>query len=305
MDSYICINHQAKANTFIDALASRYTAIPKTDPGFKSARFVLTDHDVLSRRAVLENFRREGLRKFFIYPHAGRPSIVSAFYQAWEHTTAQFAATDAHIEVMRRVGHPGNLHAVGWPLCPIKAFTPRAEVHNVLFAPIHPRNSPIDKKVNDAIMEKLYPLARSGRIHLTVRWLAPFEGNGIQRHDDCVTYVEGAAGPTWSQIDNSDIVIGHQTFAFLAVARGVPTLMMGEDLVPHVEYKTGEYYEARGWDDFRDLIMYPLDLLYSEDPLSMMQAAAADDESIRAWRDRMIGKPFDPKKFVDIVESYL
>lgn len=306
MMNYILFNHQSKAKAFVEALAPRYRALRRIDPHYKSARFVLADNDVLTRARKLDSLWRDGIRKVFIYPHAARPSLIYAFYDPWRRTTAQFVSTSAHIEIMRRIGYKGALHAVGWSLCPLREFQPRERAHNVLFAPIHPRNSQVDRKVNQAVFEKLYPLAKHGDIYLTVRWLAPFDGNGIRCYNDPnITYVEGGLGPDWRQIDDADVVIAHQTFAWLAVARGVPTLMMGEDITPHVEYRTGQHFEARGWENYRELLMYPLDILYSDDPLSLMQSAARDDGDIADWRNRMIGEAFRAEEFVVLLESYL
>jgi hypothetical protein len=81
--------------------------------------------------------------------------------------------------------------------------------------------------------------------------------------------------------------------------------MMGEDICPHVEYRNGNFIEARGWDDYKDLIAYPLDLLAVEDPLALIGRAISSDAEIQDWRKRMIGKPFDPALFHGILESYL
>jgi hypothetical protein len=306
MKNYILFNHQQKANAYVSALAPKYKAVARTSPEYKTAAFILTDNHVLSRGRLLEKMRREGLRNFFLYPHAGRPSLVNSFYEPWTHITAEFVAAEGHIEIMRRIGNKNKLHAVGWSLCPLREFQPRTEVRRVLFAPIHPRNAEADKRVNRAAHDRLCRLAMAGEIVLTVRYLVPLDGNGIRRVDHpSITYHEGAAGPDWKQIDDADVVVAHQTFAMLAIARGVPTVMFGEDVPPHIEYRNGSYMEARGWDEIKDLVMYPLDLLQYDDTLALLRGAACDDAPIRDWRDRMIGKAFDPAVFVDRLESYL
>ena len=303
--NYILFDHQLKSRTFSDTLALYgHNPIPRLNGNYHDAGFVLTDNAVLSRQRKLEELRRRGMNKFFIYPHAGRPSLVSAFYQSWPHITAEFVSTKGHMEVMLRAGNINRLYAIGWSLCPLREFQTRERVYNVLFAPIHPRNSEIDRKINSAVLDKLYPLVKNGKIHLTVRYLSPFEGNGIKRYEG-VEYVEGSAGPVWNQIDAADLVISHQTFAFIAVARGIPTLMMGEDIKPHVEYRNGGFLEANDWEKYRDLIMYPLDILYSDAPMDMMEKAAKSDEAIRGWRNRMIGNRFDAGEFMEILGGYL
>ncbi len=306
MIPYILFDHQAKSRAFTEALAPKYSPIPRISKEYRTARFVLTDNHVLSRRTKLEQYYKDGLRKFFIYPHAGRPGLATAFYPPWSKVTAEFVATEAHAEVMRQIGNKNKLHAVGWSLCPIVPFRPRLQVRKVLFAPIHPRNSDIDRRVNRAVFYKLFRLARAGEILLTVRYLAPLDGNGLVRVDHPnIKYVEGAAGPDWKQIDESDMVIAHQTFLFLAVARGVPALAMWDGVTPHVEYRGGEFLEMKGWEDVKDQVMYPLDILHADNPTALMMQAAADDRSIAEWRARMIGPAFDPGRFLELVEGYL
>jgi hypothetical protein len=303
---YVLFDHQAKARAFVAALAPKYEAVARNADDPRNIKFVLTDNDVLSRVSRLNALRSAGVSRTFVYPHTARPSIIAAFYDLWPHTTAEFVSTDGHIEIMRRMGNNHKLHAVGWSLCPILPFKPRAHVYNVLFAPIHPRNSKIDRKLNQAVIDKLRPLWETDQIRLTVRYLIPFEGNGIVRVDHPnVVYVEGSAGPAWQQIDEADLVVSHQTFSSLGVARGVPTLMMGEGTPQHVEYRNGVYLEARGWSEYHHLIDYPLDLLAVDDARSLIQRAALTDVDIQDWKRRMIGEPFNPELFVSILESYL
>jgi len=98
-------------------------------------------------------------------------------------------------------------------------------------------------------------------------------------------------------------VIGHQTFAYLAVARGKPTLMMREDLPPHT-VSHGQTVYAQSWEKYADLMMYPLDILAGE-PAELIRRACQGDAAAAAWRERFVSTPWDAKKFVTILESYL
>jgi hypothetical protein len=51
--------------------------------------------------------------------------------------------------------------------------------------------------------------------------------------------------------------------------------------------------------------MYPLDVLSEEDAGKLVERAIRSDCEIADWRDRLIGKPFEPDRFVQILESYL
>jgi hypothetical protein len=110
----------------------------------------------------------------------------------------------------------------------------------------------------------------------------------------------------YEQIDNVDVVIGHQTFAWLAVARGVPTVMMAErDLPTHVQPRTKPIQFVKHWYKYVDLIAYPLDILECTDTLGLLRRVVTTDEDIRDWRRRMIGYPFRPDRFLGALEKYL
>jgi hypothetical protein len=51
--------------------------------------------------------------------------------------------------------------------------------------------------------------------------------------------------------------------------------------------------------------MYPYDILTEKEPLSLFRRAITSDAEIADWRTRMIGKPFEPRAFVGILEKHL
>jgi hypothetical protein len=217
--------------------------------------------------------------------------------------------SEEHAEVMRTYGYSKPLHAVGWNLCPIQKFRPRPEPRKVLFAPIHPRCAEIDKNVNKETFKRLLKLAKKDQIELTVRYIKELSGAGLEfvQHPN-VHYFQGGLDLDYSQIDETDIVVSHQTFAWTAVARGTPTVMMGEDMPTHIQRMHREDVEfAQNWDKYQHLIAYPLDILACKprDVWKLLQRAASCDEEIRDWKGRMIGGPFDEEKFMKILEGYL
>ena len=62
---------------------------------------------------------------------------------------------------------------------------------------------------------------------------------------------------------------------------------------------------VKSWDKYKDVLMFPLDILESNDTTSLLELACHSDEPIREWKKKFIGNEFDPKKFVEILESYL
>ena len=117
-------------------------------------------------------------------------------------------------------------------------------------------------------------------------------------------YIRGGLDLSYADMDNADVVVGHQTYAWLAVARGVPTVMMDEEMPTHTSPRKGPSSFAKHWDDYKDLIMYPLDILHTDDPMRLMERAAGSDGDIMEWKQRMIGEAFDPAKFAEVIKGY-
>lgn len=301
-NSYLCYNHQGKADILIDALSENWLLAEESNSN--NILFALTDSDVDKRRPLIESLRHEGTGLFFVYPHAARPSLIHGYYEPWEYTTAHFVVNEYHAEVLRRLGYEKPIHSIGWHLCEIKEFTPKDKPYNVLFAPIHPVCAAIDRAVNADVFRRLYPYVKSGDINLTVRYIGKLPANGLEPMPG-VTYLHGRKDLTLEQIDSADLVIAHQTFSWLAVARGVPTLMMGERVPAHVHLGGEAYKNIKGWDLVADLFIYPMDILEVDDTMALMTRAVQSDNEIRDWKRRMIGDPFDPDRFVNIIEGYI
>lgn len=298
-------NHQNKGLAFAKALeAAGWEWTARSD----NVQAVFTDVDVKVRNKALLGFHQRGA-KIFIYPHAARPNLFNDFpgYEPFLYTACQFVVSEGHKEIMRAYGHPHKLESIGWSLCPIKPFKARASYRNVLFAPIHPNSdggmADIQMQMNIDTYKKLLPLVDAGEIDLTVRLVRSIPQNGLWEHPG-VKFIGGKLDLSYAEIDQADLVVSHQTFAFLAVARGVPTVMMGEYNSPVIcERKVNAY--PKSWDKYKGLLMYPLDILVEADTRALFARAVFTDVEIADWRARLIGEQFDPIKFVEIVKSYM
>lgn len=298
---YMCFNHQGKANAFVEALSDFMVG---TNEGYaQPLKFALTDSDVKGRTRQLERIRKQGTTCFFVYPHSARPSMVNDYFPTWEGTTAQFVVNEYHAQVLREYGYKKPLHGIGWHLCPLREFQKKEHVRNVLFCPIHPRNAPQDKKANAETFMRLYRLVKRDEIKLTVRHIDVLEDSGLCAEKG-VTYINARTNQDFSHIDSADVVVGHQTVAWIAVARGVPTVMMGEDMPTHFRHGV-DWVDTPSWNKVSHLFRYPLDILQETDTMALLNRAAQSDDEIRDWRARMIGNAFDPLKFSEIVKGYL
>lgn len=305
--TYRIYNHQNKGARIVEALnAAGWQQVE----GSHEARVIFSDVDAPARRVKLEMQAARG-KKIFLFPHAARPNVFNDFegYPPFDRALAQFVTAAGHIEIMQRIGVPHRMEVIGWMYCPIKPFRPRRSHRRVLFAPIHPNNNgtiaDVDRDLNIRAFRKLLCLVDAGEIDLTVRYLRGLEKNGLW-WDDRVTYVEGHPDQSYEQIDRADAVVAHQTYAYISVARGTPTVMFGEDVPPRLgSEEMGNFQFVQHFDRYRDMLMYHLDILAEEDTSALLRRAVKSDQEIIAWRERMIGRPFDPDHFIRTVERYV
>jgi len=303
--SVFCYNHQGKGSAYVKAL---------NDAGFRNvaasqAQIILIDIDNPGRVNTLIPKLKTGASRLFIYPHAARPGIAwDGLFPSSPYTTAQFVAADGHVDILRAYGYSKPLHVAGWSYSPIESFKPCEKPHKILFAPIHPTRSgflsKLDKDINAATFSRLLKLAKNGDIVLTVRYIRGIEGNGLTK-ERYVTYIEGKTNLNFEHARRADLVVGHQTYAYTSVALGIPTLMMSEDTPPRNGGSEDTFKFVSSWEKYRDILMYPLDILAVDDTLGLIRAAGRSDEMIMDWRRRIIGKEFCPSQVVEAVKSYL
>jgi hypothetical protein len=297
--------HQGKEQAYVQALKKAgYRASVQNQ--MRGLKFILYDMDGGWRTASLDRYYKRGLR-IFMYPHAARPQIIwDGIWAVWPHTSCNFVPGPGHKEVMERYGYPLPIEVTGWTYCEILPFQPVEKPKNILFGPIHPSASgwmcQEDQDANQRTHKKLIEYCRATGAHLTVRHIREIKNNGLEKVAG-VTYIQGRPDLAIKEIDAADVVIGHQTFAYLAIARGKPTLMMREDIPPHT-VSHGQTVYVKSWEKYADLMMYPIDIL-AGDTAELIQLACKGSEKVTAWRKRFIDIPFEPKKFVAKLESYL
>lgn len=299
--------HQNKSAALIDAL--RRAGWVSTGPA--QAKVIFTDTDHGPMYAPLKQYHQRG-KAVFLYPHAARPNLfvdMTEGYNGFKHLSAHFVTAKGHREILQRIDYPHPIEVIGWYLCPILPFQPREDFRKVLFAPIHPNSdgslSDIDKTLNANTFRRLLPLAESGAIDLTVRYLRGLGSNGLWPVD-YVHYIQGKPDQSYQDIDAADVVISHQTFAYIAIARGKPTLMMGENITPRFSSPVkGKWQSAKSFEKYREILQYPLDILAESDTLALLRKSVRSDAEIVDWKKRMIGNPFNPNEFVTKVKKYL
>ena len=308
MTKFFFYDHQHKAAKLIEALQA--AGWKQVSPS--QARVVFFDTDYGIMRKTIKQHHRTG-KKIFMYPHAGPVNLFNDTEgnAPMDCIAANFVTAVGHKEVLERIDYPRPIETIGWYLCPMKPFEPRAQAVKILFAPIHPNAdgnlSDVDKTINATAFRRLLPLVENGIISLTVRYLRQLEQNGLWTAES-VNYIEGKPDQSYTEIDAADLVISHQhqTIAYIAIARGVPVVMMGTDKPPRFGSPAkGNFEYAKSFEKYKDLLLYPFDILSEMDTLALFRRAVHSDVEIADWRRRMVGEPFDAARFTKKVEAYL
>jgi|WetSurMetagenome_2_1015567.scaffolds.fasta_scaffold72279_2 hypothetical protein len=274
----------------------------KETKGWRSAHLILADHDM--RGELLQMYREH--KKFFLYPHSVRSMIIwDGIIPPTSMPACNFVFAPGHKKVMELYGYKRPIEVMGWTYCPILPFEPIREIRNILFAPIHPNASPdpsgrrlmdIDQELNRRAFSRLHKLG----IPLTVRYSGALEHNGLSPYPDVEYQVADLTlASSMLTIHNYDLIVGHQTFAYLAIASGKPTVMFGEDVPPH-----SMHVQVRSWEKYKHLLKFPLDLLVGN-PGDVLTQAASSEDSILEWKYNFIGKSFSSSCFLETLERYM
>lgn len=301
---------QGKGDAFRRALlAFGYQELSQAS--YRRPRILLVDHDFgnggKGERPLVTRSARQGAA-VFLYPHAAMAcTIWDMGYPISPLVRAHFAPSEGYAEVLRRTEYPHPAPVVGWSLCDLRSFSPVKAVHKVLFGPMHPNRRGAlydgDRRLNALVFDRLLALVDLHGIQLTVRYLGTLEQNGL-REEPGVRYVQGQPDLTIAEIDEADAVVGHNTFAYLAVARGKPVVMMAEHLPPRGGNPPGKIWWAQNWELYRDRLRFPLNLP-DGDAWELLCQAAAGSREVEEWRRRHIGQPFDGSHFVAELERLL
>jgi hypothetical protein len=304
---FYCQNHQGKANAYVKALeAAGYIATDKPE----DALFMLTDSDISGRLGQIYRFHRHSKGgRVFLYPHTATPMwLWDGIYVPSPFVSAAFSIGEGGAKVPMLYGYDKPIHPVGWTYTRIRKFKAKKRPRKVLFAPIHANGngylSPEQLDTNARAFSRLLGLVRSDQIDLTVRYLHKLEWNGIERIQG-VKYIQGKPDQSVAEINAADVVVSKQNMQYMSVARGVPTVGMDEDLPPMTATSLKNTYKVVSWERYRDYMKFPIDIFESDNTMEILCNASACDEQIATWRERFIGKPFDAKKFVEILEGYL
>lgn len=272
-----------------------------------SAEFLLYDYERYPERNQIKQFIKSG-KPAFIYPHTPYSFFLwDGIYKPLQ-AKCNFVSTKHQKKIMELYGYPYEVEDCGFSRCEIKKFKPfQQDIYpNVLIAPAHGLQGKLtDEFAKISLMKMLDFIYQYRELFGNVK--LRYSGDGLS-----FDYLSKFVGK-WDfekgyrndfssikSIDQADIVFSTNTFAYLSIARGIPTFMYGNEYP--MRTRKGE---AKHYKDYDGWTQYPLDISNLEYSFGMMLANSRADEPIKVWKERNIGYQFDPQKFVKKVESYL
>lgn len=301
-------DHQNKSAAYREALAAAGYEFTDRD-NVQGVRFYLSDADW--RNEMMEEARGRNI-PVFLYPHAARPMVIYDGCVEPKPVCCMFTQAPGGKAIMEKIGYPYPVEVSGWAYSEVRPFRPVEKVNRVLFAPIHPNGngwlSDIDRHINVRAFSALQIWCYEHQAQLSIRYIGTPEQCGLGEAAAFeAPYIEwhpGRKNNSTADMESADLVVAHQTFAWIAVALGIPTVMMAEDVPPRSGNRAAGFCYVQHWDDYKADLMYPLDIL-AGDPEGTIEKAAKGCSAVEDWKARLIGKPLNGPAFVEKLESYL
>lgn len=277
--------HQGKEQPYANALIS--AGWQQVEIG-DAADLLLTNSDLPHGhwRSIIDAYTRIKA-KIVTYPDGALPFLFwDGMHKPW-HVNAATVIAPGHAEVMRRYQCPVPTFTAGWAWSGIRDFTP-TQGKKVLFAPLHPDGYGFLDAANTMCNRDTFAALLALDIDLTVRHLGNIEQNGLWVVPD-VIYKAGKYDNSFNDILNADVVVSAETYAYMSVALGKPTVIMHRDIEL--------FQHAAHYADYADYLEYPFTFTRGFDMGQLIHKASFTE--CKEWKDRFIGWSFDPVAFAD------
>jgi len=297
-------NWQDKASELIAALKRKDVSIVDTHPDI-----LLIDFDAATPYYTkkIERAYQQGA-EIVLYSH-GAP-VITAYDMVWESDSrvrVYLAQSQGQKEVMQAYGYPNPIEVIGWHYCKQKKFKPAKKINTILFAPHHPHGDgylqPTVKQSNTDTYDKL----KQTPYKLSIMHFGDIRHNGL-RYDRGVDYIisEKSNKQSVKEIDKADIVVSNLgTFASLAIARGKPVVVYGQDICPHDGFNDATIYYVKNWDKYRDMLHYPYDISKLKPKAAQHTIEFAAQNEAKEWREKFIGNSLDEDRLYEILKNLL
>jgi len=305
MTTFYAMQNKDAGKAYIDALLSAgYGQVGN----LRRADFILYDVERPNHHREYSNFLASHCG--FIYPHAPYSS-----YFHWDGiysplpVECNFVVAPGAKQALESINYPYRVEVTGFSHCTIKPFAPTSGKKVLLVVP-RPMNG------GRYVCEDLHTGLRNVYKFLTFH-SKEFERITIQHVPEhweklglpeCSRFEYTINDPRHETnparyitdlIDQYDLVFGIGTAAYIALARGKPTVMWGNDLMPRTISHLSQHSE-----NYMNYFRYPLDfekMSFDE----ILKAAQTESQEIAQWKADNIGENFDADRFLKIVKESL
>ena len=299
-----------KGDTYLNTLIE--SGLYEQTPRSANADFILSDYEGRCPTNIADILKQG--KCAFIYPHAALTFIsYDGMYPSNLGITGNFVPSWGQRKVMWQYGYKCPVYPVGWSYSPILPFKPNKEDQiRILFAPNHSISTSRRRFASQywdkrwwQNMETFNKLIYVPNSTLTVYYSGDIcKDNNLLNLKDRVTYIKSdlSVKKSVEMIGSGqfDLVVGFDTFAWIAVAMGVPTIFFGRDL-----QWEGVLGKAKHWNDYKDFIHYPYDILDPEFTTDDFYEALRTDTKIVQWKEAFIGPSFDKNIFLNHIQMAL
>ena len=206
--------------------------------------------------------------------------------------------------------YPYRTEAVGFPRCPVQPFKPTTGKHLYYSSArlLGSKGVWPDKASKELHIKSMKWLVKNRQYFdkITVALQFDLKTAGLDNFteygfefQEVGTPAELSTATAMRQFQDVDVVISFNTFAHLAVANGIPTVIagkLGEVVNRHYKLKNCDLYKQ--WFDF------PLDLfaMNGEDLLRLRDRM---NPEVEEWKRINIGTSFDADKFISVVKEFV
>lgn len=274
----------------------------------KDADFIIVDHNWTEAAIGTLRWAKNTGRPAFKIIHGARADMfIDSIKFPNPMELVNFVPGPGHKRIYDAGGYPAETVVTGWAWSDVKEFTPSLPT-KVLFAPIHPREKakliPGQRHANVKIIKDLKRLSDKYDIHiyqykqLKDNALPEDTAEWATLHQSTLKLADAIAA-----IEDADLVIAHETFSFISIALGKPTIMFRDD-VEGIGWFV--IHESKYWPHYNGKMNYPFSwMTHTGDKDDLIRRVAMDREAIMGWKQNFIGGPFDKEVFVNTIQPYL
>jgi hypothetical protein len=303
VSTFFVLRHRDSADAYIKALLDARYAETKD---IARADFILYDHEI----KLAGHIQAIKDKPTFVYPHTPYSWFVWDGICPTLPASCNFVYGENAKLGLESFGYPGRVKVCGFSRCEVFPFRPSKD-RRLLFAPAH------------LLLNKKYPRDNDYRVHqaafawvvrhakyfdgVTVRIFGTIKENGFHevegiKFENVATATRYTSALTVessiASIERHDIIISCNTFGYLSLARGKPTILYG-----NCQPRTREG-EVRNYPLYKHLIdfPYPLESLSVDD---VIKAGSIINSAIEKWRQKTIGGNFDAEKCLSAIKEYV